>query len=100
MTSPRPASDRAAFRYTDKGMLATIGRGKAVATLRGRSFGGWFAWLLWALVHIFYLIGFRNPVIVMMEWAWAYLTFQRGARLITGDDPARTIAPKTNRSEP
>ena len=73
------------FRYRNKGILATIGRNKAVAMLPHSSFGGLFAWLLWALVHIFFLIGFRNRLLVMLEWAWAYLIFDRGARLITGD---------------
>ena len=79
------ATDRPTFRYTDKGALATIGRGKAVATLWGRTFGGFLAWLLWAGVHIFFLIGFRNRVAVVLEWLWQYATWQRGARLITGD---------------
>lgn len=75
---------RPAFRYRDKGMLATIGRAKAVARIWGIEFGGLIAWLIWALVHIFYLIGFRNRIIVMLRWAWAYIVFERGARLITG----------------
>jgi len=73
------------FKYKNKGILATIGRNKAVAMLPHSSFGGFFAWLLWALVHVFFLIGYRNRVLVMLEWAWAYLIFDRGARLITGD---------------
>jgi NADH dehydrogenase len=84
-----PPPTRPAFRYRDKGMLATIGRNKAVACLHGRVFGGLVAWLLWAIVHVFFLIGFRNRIIVMLEWAWAYVTYQRGARLITGDVPRR-----------
>jgi NADH dehydrogenase len=78
-------TDRPAFRYRDKGALATIGRGKAVATLRGHTFGGYLAWLLWAGVHIFFLIGFRNRVAVILDWLWQYVTWQRGARLITGE---------------
>jgi NADH dehydrogenase len=78
------AAARPPFRYRDKGMLATIGRGRAVACLGGRIFGGKVAWLLWAAVHIFYLIGFRNRMMVMLQWGWQYLTWQRGARLITG----------------
>lgn len=73
------------FRYVDKGSLATIGRAKAVASVAGMKFGGVLAWLLWAGVHIFYLISFRNRVIVMLDWAWAYLFFKRGSRLITGE---------------
>ncbi|MEO1130634.1 MAG: NAD(P)/FAD-dependent oxidoreductase [Planctomycetota bacterium] len=75
---------RPAFRYFDKGMLATIGRNRAVAVVGGRRIAGTIAWLLWALVHVMFLIGFRNRLLVMMQWAWTYFTFQRGARLITG----------------
>jgi NADH dehydrogenase len=76
---------RRPFHYVDKGILAVIGRSAAVAEIAGIRTSGLLAWLLWCFVHIFFLIGFRNRVIVMMEWAWAYLTFQRGARLITGE---------------
>jgi NADH:ubiquinone reductase (H+-translocating) len=72
------------FRYLDKGDLATIGRAAAVARIGKLRIGGLVAWVLWALVHILYLIGFRNRVLVMIQWAWAYLTYQRGIRLITG----------------
>jgi len=75
---------RKAFRYNDKGQLAVIGRGRAIADIHGFTFAGFFAWLVWAMVHIFFLIGFRNRAIVMMQWAWQYLTYQQGARLITG----------------
>jgi len=78
------AGERPSFKYRDKGMLATIGRGRAVAHLGGRTFGGLLAWWLWAAVHIFFLIGFRNRVGVVFEWTWQWLTWQRGARLITG----------------
>lgn len=78
-SQPRPQ-----FHYNDKGMLATIGRAKAVASIKGFKFHGVFAWLLWAGIHIMELIGFRNRLIVMLQWAWAYVIFQRGARLITG----------------
>ena len=76
---------RRPFHYVDKGTMAVIGRSAAVAEIAGLRFSGFLAWLLWCFVHVFYLIGFRNRVIVMMEWAWAYVTYQRGARLITGD---------------
>ncbi len=72
------------FRYTDKGSLATIGRNAAVADFDRLRFGGFFAWLLWVFVHILYLIGFRNRILVMIQWAWAWLTYARGIRLITG----------------
>jgi NADH dehydrogenase len=73
-----------AFRYNDKGSLATIGRAAAVAEFGRIHFGGFFAWMAWLLIHIFFLIGFRNRFLVITQWAWAYLTYQRGARLITG----------------
>ncbi len=73
------------FRYRDRGSLATIGRAAAVAE-RGRvKIHGFAAWILWLVVHIFWLIGFRNRFLVLVEWAWAYLRNERGARLITGE---------------
>jgi NADH dehydrogenase len=75
---------RRQFRYRDKGLLATIGRASAVARIGRLHFGGLLAWLLWLFVHIFFLVGFRNRVAVILEWAWAYLTFGRPIRLITG----------------
>ena len=74
------------FRYRDLGNMATIGRNSAVADIRGLRLTGFVAWLAWAVVHILNLIGFRNRVLVAMQWLWSYLTFQRGARLITGAD--------------
>jgi NADH:ubiquinone reductase (H+-translocating) len=71
------------FVYFDKGTLATVGRAYAIARIRGLRLSGLIAWLTWLAVHIFYLIGFRNRVLVMIQWAWAYVTYQRGARLIT-----------------
>ncbi len=78
---------RRPFHYWNKGELAVIGRGDAVANLPGFHFGGFFAWLAWIFIHITYLIGFRNRVLVLIEWAWSYVTYARGARLITGDVP-------------
>jgi len=72
------------FRYHDKGSLATIGRAAAVAQFGKFELSGYFAWLAWLFVHIFFLIGFRNRLLVMIQWAWSYLTYERGARLITG----------------
>ena len=72
-----------AFRYRDKGNLAVLGRAAAVADLPRIRMSGFAAWVVWCFVHILYLIGFRNRFLVMFEWAWAYLTWQRGARLIT-----------------
>lgn len=76
---------RDAFVYVDKGNLATIGRAAAVAHIGRVKLWGLPAWILWLVVHILYLVGFRNRVIVLINWAWAYLTLSRGARLITGD---------------
>jgi NADH:ubiquinone reductase (H+-translocating) len=75
---------RSPFHYRHKGSLATIGRARAVADFGRIRFGGILAWLAWLAIHIFYLIGFRNRVLVLMAWAWSYLTFRRGARIITG----------------
>ena len=72
------------FRYLNLGNLATIGRTAAVADFGWLRLTGWIAWLLWVVVHIYFLIGFRNRLVVALDWLWAYLTFQRGARLITG----------------
>src|SRR6202795_2459436 len=74
------------FRYHDKGSLATIGRAAAVAQFGKFELSGYFAWLAWLFIHILFLIGFRNRLIVMIQWAWSYLTYERGARLITGSD--------------
>ncbi len=73
------------FNYVDKGTMATIGRNKAVVDANGFHFTGFIAWMMWLFLHVFFLIGFRNRIIVMMEWFWAYLTRERSARLITGD---------------
>lgn len=72
------------FRYRDYGMLATIGRSHAVAQIGRIKLSGLAAWLLWCFAHIYFLIGFRNRLLVMVNWAWNFVTFQRGARLITG----------------
>jgi NADH dehydrogenase len=74
------------FVYHDKGSLATIGRAAAVAQFGKFELSGYFAWLAWLFIHIFFLIGFRNRLLVMIQWAWSYLTYERGARLITGSD--------------
>jgi NADH dehydrogenase len=72
------------FHYRDRGSMATIGRAAAVATIGRLHLTGLLAWLAWLGVHIVYLIGFRNRFLVLFQWAWAYVTWQRGARLITG----------------
>ena len=83
---------RRAFRYWDKGQLAVIGRGQAVADIWRLHFGGLLAWLIWIFVHIFFLIGFRNRVLVLIQWAWSYLTYSRGARIITEEIHPRVPA--------
>ncbi|CAN5820059.1 NAD(P)/FAD-dependent oxidoreductase [soil metagenome] len=82
-----------AFAYNDKGNMATIGRNKAIADIRGRHLSGFIAWVAWLVIHIFFLIGFRNRLGVILNWVWSYVTFNRGARLITvtGYDQSREI---------
>jgi NADH dehydrogenase len=86
------------FSYVDKGVLATVGRAFAIAQIGRLKLSGLFAWLMWSFVHVAYLIGFRNRAVVMFEWAWAYATYQRGARLITGDIEA-LMEPKNPNSD-
>jgi NADH dehydrogenase len=71
------------FWYWDKGSMATIGRNKAVADLNLEHFSGFPAWMAWLFIHVVFLVGFRNRVAVLLQWAWAYFTFNKGARLIT-----------------
>src|SRR5262249_9605965 len=73
---------QSAFAYVDKGMLATVGRAYAIANLRGVKLHGYLGWITWLAVHILYLTGFQNRALVLLQWAWAYLTYQLGARLI------------------
>ncbi len=77
-------AERESFVYRDKGSLATIGRSRAVAEVGKLRLSGFIAWLFWLLVHIYYLIDFRNRILVLIDWAWAYFSYERGARLITG----------------
>ena len=74
------------FRYHDYGSLASISRSSAVVDLRGFRISGFAGWLFWLFAHIFFLIGFRNRLAVMWNWAWSYLTWQRNARIIVGHD--------------
>lgn len=76
------------FRYRDPGVIATIGRGAAVAAFPKSRWSGAIAWWLWLAIHIFKLIGFRNRLLVLFQWAWAYVTYRRGVRLITGETNA------------
>jgi NADH:ubiquinone reductase (H+-translocating) len=70
------------FKYVDKGQMATIGRSRALVEIKGLRFYGFKAWLTWLVVHIYYLIGFKNRLFVLMQWFWAYFSYRRGARLI------------------
>lgn len=79
------AEPRKDFRYVDKGTMATIGRSKAIADVKGWHFTGFIAWLMWLFLHVIFLIGFRNRIYVLLEWMWAYLSRERSARLITGN---------------
>jgi NADH dehydrogenase len=90
------------FHYVDKGILATIGRSAAVASIGRLRLSGLVAWLVWLFVHIFLLIGFRNRFVVVFSWAWTYVTHERGARLITGDSrlPTEAARPSAARAAP
>jgi len=85
---------RSPFRYVDKGVLATIGRARAVAYVGGVGFGGFFAWAFWAALHIVYLIGYRAKTLVLLDWIWSYFFFERGSRLITGPNAKAESAPR------
>ena len=91
------------FHYVDKGSLATIGRAAAIAEFGKIHISGFIAWLSWLFVHVFFLIGFRNRILVMIQWAWSYFTYERGAQLITGDQTLPSWAElmkEQNRSAP
>jgi NADH dehydrogenase FAD-containing subunit len=82
----RPVGAVPRFRYRNFGTLATIGRASAVADFGWIRMNGYLAWLLWGMIHVFFLVGSRNRLAVLTEWLWAYVSFRRGARLITGSD--------------
>lgn len=88
----------APFRYRDKGTLATIGRAQAVARVGKLHFAGFVAWLLWLAVHIAWLIGFRNRLVVLIDWAWAYVTYQRSARIVDELSMPRAPEPEAERA--
>jgi NADH dehydrogenase len=73
---------RREFRYVDKGQMATIGRSKAVAEISGLKIKGFLAWIIWIFVHIYYITGFNNRILVVVQWAMSYLSYRRGSRLI------------------
>jgi NADH dehydrogenase len=87
----RPAA--APFRFRDPGQMATIGRGAAVAQFARLKFSGYGAWLAWLAIHLTFLIEFENRMLVLMQWAWNYITWNRGARLITGSDAENSPGP-------
>jgi NADH dehydrogenase len=92
---------REAFRYFDKGMLATIGRSRAVGVVGRVHFSGFIAWAVWAVVHVFYLIGFRNRLFVALQWLWSWLTQNHAARIITGlQHPLPSLQQRLQASDP
>lgn len=97
---------RQRFKYRDKGSMATIGRSRAVAQVGKLQLSGFLAWMAWLCVHIFYLIDFRNRVVVLLDWAWAYFAYRRGSRLITGHRllagaaPVAGVAPADKSGKP
>ena len=82
---------RKKFHYVDKGSLATIGRASAIAQFGKLHISGFIAWLSWLFIHVFFLIGFRNRILVLFQWAWSYLTYARSARLITGESRVMSV---------
>lgn len=87
---------RGPFRYRDFGNLATIGRSRAVADFGRIRVSGFAAWLIWCVAHMWFLVGFRSRLSVMLSWAWNYFTFARSARLITGPVPPSAVRPQTS----
>jgi NADH dehydrogenase len=85
---------RVPFRFHDKGQMATIGRSRAIVEVGRWKFAGFFAWIVWLVVHVYYLTGFRNRLFVVITWAWSYLTFRRGARLIVEKEWRSQAAPQ------
>lgn len=94
-----PPDQRSPFTYTDRGMLATIGRAQAVAQIGPLHTSGFLAWALWCIVHVFFLIGLRNPIRVMSEWTWYYLTFKPGARLLFAQPAGLLQSPSTQQEQ-
>lgn len=90
-------TDTKPFAYKDYGNLATVGRKAAIADIHGIHLRGFVGWLFWSAAHIYFLIGFRNRLAVTIDWAWSYITFERGARLITGDVSPAKPAPTAKR---
>jgi len=89
---------RGPFRYVDKGNLATIGRAAAVADIKGLKLSGFLAWVIWLTVHLFYLVGFQNRLLVLIRWSFSFATHGRGARLITDQAPTEDAAGRMRRA--
>jgi NADH dehydrogenase len=83
------------FRYVDKGSMATIGRASAVAEVAGLRFGGYLAWLAWLFIHLLYIVQSGNRVLVLVQWAWSYLTWAKSARLITAAGSSDAVSART-----
>jgi NADH dehydrogenase len=83
------------FHYVDKGNLATIGRASAVADVHGLELSGFLAWVTWLVVHLWYLVGFQNRILVLLQWSYSFLTHGRGARLITQPEPEEAPTTRT-----
>lgn len=90
--SARPPAEREAFVYHDKGSMATIGRSAAVAEISGRKLSGFTAWIAWLVIHLLFLVGFRNKFSVLLQWTYSYFTYKRGARIITGISGEKSAA--------
>ena len=88
------------FRYRDRGTMATIGRNRAIAVIGKLRLAGYFAWLIWLFVHLMYIVEFGNRVLVLTQWAWNYLTWNRAARLITGENPLPSKLSETGPPQP
>ncbi|MGZ4962131.1 MAG: NAD(P)/FAD-dependent oxidoreductase [Limisphaerales bacterium] len=88
------STKRPPFLYWDKGTMATIGRSAAVAQIKSLQLSGWIAWMMWLVVHLLFLVGFRNKLSVLIQWTYSYLTYKRGARIITGVDEVQNQPPK------
>ncbi len=95
---PVAPPSRPSFRYWDKGSMATIGRSAGIAQVGKLEFSGWFAWVAWLLVHLIFLIGFRNKATVLLQWTYSYFTYRRGSRIVTGAEPQREPRPITARA--
>ncbi|WP_166830789.1 NAD(P)/FAD-dependent oxidoreductase [Thalassoroseus pseudoceratinae] len=86
--------DVSPFRYKDRGTMATIGRGSAIADIKGWKFTGFMAWMMWLVIHLIQIVQFQNRLLVLFQWAWNYITFNRSARLITGVAPNWETTPR------